>query len=446
MDPSAAQRRRYLNTVAFPLMRCSGLLILGLLATLHNAVLPPANSLAATTLWSGLALYGLAAWAILRLGFSESGPGNSLPFLLFALDVPVFCWVIYLTGGPSSWLFAILLVRVTDQAHFSLKRALLFVHGVSAAYLALMVYCQATGMALNWPLEGFKALMLYLCGIYISQTATTNQRMRRDLVRAIRSSQESVDALHQSNKRLLETKQHLERATMVRDMFLRAASHELRTPLNGILGFCDLLRLDLHPEKKHRYIKNIKVSGTRLLETVERILCLSESRTRSDVVNEEIDLREFLEDMAREARFSCPEEGPEIALKGPLKVRVRGDREGIEMLTRQLFHDARESSGPDGKVEIVLEPQDDDSVRLSLQASSPAGFTSTRGAEDDFHAILASALAKIRVKMSAHPGTPSQNPSPTRLPIPLGLGFPRAQPSLALCRRAGCIHSACPRA
>ncbi len=78
-----------------------------------------------------------------------------------------------------------------------------------------------------------------------------------------------VDELAQANLSLYESNR-------LKSDFLATMSHELRTPLNSILGFSDVLlggdRLD---EKQHRWVGNIKTSGSQLLDLINDILDLA---------------------------------------------------------------------------------------------------------------------------------------------------------------------------
>ncbi|MGB9697269.1 MAG: PAS domain S-box protein [Ignavibacteria bacterium] len=69
---------------------------------------------------------------------------------------------------------------------------------------------------------------------------------------------------------LIETKNKLEKSDQLKTVFLNNISHEIRTPLNGIIGFADLLA-DPHLSQAEReeYVKDLKVSGERLLLTIQ---------------------------------------------------------------------------------------------------------------------------------------------------------------------------------
>ena len=77
---------------------------------------------------------------------------------------------------------------------------------------------------------------------------------------------------------LISAKEKAEESDRLKDAFLRNVSHEIRTPLNIIIGFAELLEMELEREQdtdKERYFDSIKRASERLMRTVELILNIS---------------------------------------------------------------------------------------------------------------------------------------------------------------------------
>jgi len=69
-------------------------------------------------------------------------------------------------------------------------------------------------------------------------------------------------------------------ANRQKSTFLATMSHEIRTPLNAILGYTDLMRLELTGPmsgKQRQYLDKIRSSGQHLLGLVEDVLSLSQA-------------------------------------------------------------------------------------------------------------------------------------------------------------------------
>ena len=82
----------------------------------------------------------------------------------------------------------------------------------------------------------------------------------------------------QSQERLRQINEELERSSQLKSEFLASMSHELRTPLNSILGFSDLLQRQISEGLSDRQLNQVRLiqkSGQHLLELINDILDLS---------------------------------------------------------------------------------------------------------------------------------------------------------------------------
>ena len=75
--------------------------------------------------------------------------------------------------------------------------------------------------------------------------------------------------------RIEESRSSAEEANRMKSEFLANMSHELRTPLNGILGYAELLEMELQDPAQLDYAKTIRTSGEHLLTLVTDVLDLA---------------------------------------------------------------------------------------------------------------------------------------------------------------------------
>lgn len=86
----------------------------------------------------------------------------------------------------------------------------------------------------------------------------------------------------------------LEDANQAKSAFLASTSHEIRTPLNSILGFTEMISLELYGkvegEKNREYLTLIKDSGQHLLSIINDILDISKLEAgRFELFTEKVD-------------------------------------------------------------------------------------------------------------------------------------------------------------
>ncbi len=114
----------------------------------------------------------------------------------------------------------------------------------------------------------------------------------------VRRAQKLVDGLAQADRTKMA--------------FLASMSHEVRTPLNAIIGFAEILRLELHGEikgKKNReYLDIIRTSGEHLLTVINDILNISKlDAGKMEVFAEAMDPVEVIAESVRIIETSARE-------------------------------------------------------------------------------------------------------------------------------------------
>lgn len=117
-----------------------------------------------------------------------------------------------------------------------------------------------------------------------------------------------------------------ETASRSKSQFLAAMSHELRTPLNAVIGFSDLMRMELHGpigNAAYRgYVEDILASGQHLLSLINDILDMAKVEAgKYEAAVEPVDLAAAI---AECLRLAMP-----IALQAGIELRDVSGRPGM---------------------------------------------------------------------------------------------------------------------
>jgi PAS domain S-box-containing protein len=178
-----------------------------------------------------------------------------------------------------------------------------------------------------------------------------------------RDVSESVEA-----QRALElAKIEAEQANIAKSEFMSRMSHELRTPLNSVLGFAQILQMELESPSELEMISYIVKSGGYLLELINEVLDISRVESGSMAVSLElvaIDgvVAECLADVAAAAAAA----GIEIVDDCGVASLVRADPQHLKQALVNLLSNAIKYNHVGGTVTLRC---DEDAGRLRLRVT-----------------------------------------------------------------------------
>ncbi|WP_340587817.1 sensor histidine kinase [Erythrobacter alti] len=139
--------------------------------------------------------------------------------------------------------------------------------------------------------------------------------------------------------------------------FVANASHELRTPLASIIGYMETLAeegADVPPVKAKEFYSTVLREARRLQALVEDLMSLSRAEAeKHDYPAKTLDLVQLVSQAARDAAGF--EQGSRIKLDIPAeKLSVRGDRNQLEQLVRNLVDNAMKYGRPESPITVSL--------------------------------------------------------------------------------------------
>jgi PAS domain S-box-containing protein len=169
-------------------------------------------------------------------------------------------------------------------------------------------------------------------------------------------------------ERALElAKMEAEQANVAKSEFMSRMSHELRTPLNSVLGFAQILQMELESPSELEMIGYIVKSGGYLLELINEVLDISRVESGSiavslELVSIEAIVAECLQVVAHDAAVA----GVEIVNLCDLARHVRADPQHLRQVIVNLLSNAIKYNHTGGTVTLDCA---DESGRVRLRVT-----------------------------------------------------------------------------
>lgn len=153
--------------------------------------------------------------------------------------------------------------------------------------------------------------------------------------------------------------EELLKASRSKKAFLANISHELRTPLTHIMGFSELLEMDIADtlsEKNKKHLAQIRKSASKLLNLINDLLEFTRSTVEVDSHPvAEIDVREVVDEVV--AEFSAPAAEKEVTIRKAIAPDVKtiwADRAMFRQMLASLVSNAVKFTPRSGVVSVEV--------------------------------------------------------------------------------------------
>jgi hypothetical protein len=196
-------------------------------------------------------------------------------------------------------------------------------------------------------------------GIHRFQEGDLDHRLAADggdeMAELARSFNRMADAVQGSIQRLEEARLTAEQANRVKSEFLANMSHELRTPLNGIIGFAELLSLELQNPEHRACAETIHHSSQHLLAVLNDLLDLAKvEANRLTLAPKTFELGPLLEAVAKLHKVNAEAKGVTLVTELPSHACfVFGDPVRIRQIIENLLSNAVKFT-PSGQITLSL--------------------------------------------------------------------------------------------
>lgn len=181
--------------------------------------------------------------------------------------------------------------------------------------------------------------------------------------------QQEVTERRTAQAALLAAKEEAERANMAKSLFLSNMSHELRTPMNAIMGFTQLLELELQ-EPHLDYVQEISKASHHLLSLIDELLDLS--RIEAGTVKLSLtssNISAILKECLALVKPIADKQQVSIIASCDPSFAVQADTLRLKQVLLNLISNAIKYNHQGGKVNVVCEPAQNGHIRISVSDS-----------------------------------------------------------------------------
>jgi signal transduction histidine kinase len=193
----------------------------------------------------------------------------------------------------------------------------------------------------------------------------------------IRQTEEALlDMAHNLESQMQATQLALDeaiRAGQIKSEFLAHMSHELRTPLNGIIGFSELLDMNVGPklsERERSYVADIIGLGRHLQHLIEQVLEFARLEGEgSGNVMDPVCLADIADSIKRLLERQWSEKRIAWHSDIPRDILVRVDETPLRQILTNLLTNAVKYTRPGGEIALAATLLEGGAVRLVIKDS-----------------------------------------------------------------------------
>ncbi|MCG5510940.1 ATP-binding protein [Ectothiorhodospira lacustris] len=172
-------------------------------------------------------------------------------------------------------------------------------------------------------------------------------------------SHQDISDIKRNEVALVVAKEEAERANRAKSEFLSSMSHELRTPMNAVLGFAQLMEIDLTlNQEQQEYVQEILRGGRHLLQLINQVLDLATVESgRIELSLENVPLRELMDECIMLVRPLAQERQIRIHSRCPPYCVALADRMRLKQILINLLSNGIKYNRHAGLLEISGEDQ-----------------------------------------------------------------------------------------
>ncbi len=197
------------------------------------------------------------------------------------------------------------------------------------------------------------------------------ERYEDELLNAKRAAEEALRRNQQLVADANRARADAETANRAKSAFLAMMSHEIRTPINAILGYGQLLEMELEKsmnERQRSYLDGVQVSTRHLLAVINDILDLAKIESGSMTVAKEVHaLREVIERSVAMTEPQAVARGLRLRNSCRSDLNYSGDEDRVVQIIVNLLSNAVKFTEPGGNITLECGSELDDGLFVRVR-------------------------------------------------------------------------------
>jgi PAS domain S-box-containing protein len=216
--------------------------------------------------------------------------------------------------------------------------------------------------------------------IELEQANADLQRANLELASRTEEAEKAREIAQAAREAAEQAREEAERANRAKSEFLTTMSHELRTPINAIIGYAELLDMELAgpvTEEQATQLKRVQASSRHLLGLVEDILDLAKVEAgRMEVARETAPAAEAI---AAALALVIPQAATKNIRIENLsghdgETMYAGDEDRVRQILVNLLSNAIKFTAPGGEIRISCGTSPDHEEKVELRGRGPWCF------------------------------------------------------------------------
>jgi two-component system OmpR family sensor kinase len=166
--------------------------------------------------------------------------------------------------------------------------------------------------------------------------------------------------------------ERLHRAREAQQQFIADAAHELRSPLAALKLQAQALRRPQDEAARQQAVERLNEGMERAIELSGQLLALAREEAGEAMTDaEQVDLEQLARDAVADVLPPAQERGIDVGLESGAHATVRGQRQALHTLLRNLLDNAVKYCGEGGTVDIRIERGAHGEASLVVEDSGP---------------------------------------------------------------------------